>query len=128
MKKHMVIVSISILFFCVLVYAGDDQKVDSDFWKELIIRLGQIVPKKILVVSTSRSIRGTRADADTLYWKDEEKQIVVSEEELDVFKAAVNEAMKGNRDGALKMFEKFRISYPESELNIDTKKAIEKLT
>jgi len=53
---------------------------------------------------------------------------VVSEEELDVFKAAVNEAMKGNRDGALKMFEKFRISYPESELNIDTKKAIEKLT
>ncbi len=129
MKKHMVIVSIIILFFCVSVHAGNDEKGDAGFWKGLIIKIGQIVPKKKLVVKTSvAGIRGASADADTIYWKDEEKRIVVTEEEFDLFKAAVNEAVIGNRDGALKMFEQFRVSYPESPLNIDTKKAIEELT
>jgi hypothetical protein len=130
MKKYMAIVSIIILFFCVSVHAGDDQKGGAGFWKGLIIKIGQFVPKKKLTVTTSvAGVRSASADdGDTLYWKDEKKQFVVTEEELDLFKAAVNEAMEGNRDGALKMFERFSVSYPESPLHIDAKKAIENLT
>ncbi len=130
MKKHMAIVSIIILFFCISVHAGDTLKDGAGFWKGLMIKIGQFIPKKKLAVKTS--VAGVRSasqdDGDMLYWKDEKKQIVVTEEELELFKKAVNEAMEGNRVGALKMFERFNVSYPESPLHIDAKKAIENLT
>lgn len=130
MKKRMAIVTIIILFFCVSLYAGDAQQEGAGFWKGLMIKIGQFIPKKKLAVTTSvAGVRAARQDkGDTLYWKDEKKQIVVAEEELELFKAAVNKAMEGDRGGALKMFERFSVSYPESPLNIDAKKAIENLT
>jgi len=109
--------------------AADQQKEKEAFWKKMLIKLGQIVPKKKLVVKTSvAGIRGVRnEDSDVLYWKDEEKSIVVSEEELEAFKAAINRVLEGDMDQARAMFKEFSATYPESPLRIDAKKAIGKL-
>ncbi len=130
MKKHMAIISIVVLVFCVSVHAGEDETSGPGFWKGLLMKIGQFAPKKKLSVTTS--VAGVRAagtdDGDALYWKSENKQIVVTEEELTLFKAAVNKAMEGDKITALKMFERFSITYPDSPLGLDAKKAIENLT
>ena len=128
MKKTVIALLIAILLG-VPAQATDKQKEKEDFWKKMLIKLGQIVPKKKLVVKTSiAGIRGVRyEDGASLYWKDEEKIIVVNEEELGAFKAAINRAMEGEIDQARKMLKEFDATYPESPLRIDVKKAIGEL-
>lgn len=128
MKKTALAILITLLLG-VSAQAADEQKEKEDFWKKMLIKLGQIVPKKKLVVKTSvAGIRGVRyEDAESLYWKDEEKSIVVSEEELGAFKAAINRALEGDMDQAREMLKEFSVTYPESPLRIDAKKAIGEL-
>ncbi len=128
MKKTALAILIAVLLG-VSAQAGNEQKEKEAFWKKMLIKLGQIVPKKKLVVKTSvAGIRGVRyEDAESLYWKDEEKSIVVSEEELEAFKAAINRALEGDMDQARKMLKEFSATYPESPLRMDAKKAIGEL-
>jgi len=117
------------LLLSVSAQAADEQKEKGDFWKKMLIKLGQIIPKKKLTVKTSvAGIRGVKyEDGESLYWKDEEKIIVVSEEELGAFKAAINRALEGNVDQAREMLKEFSTTYPESPLRVDAKKAIGEL-
>lgn len=130
MRKHVAIISILVLIFCVTVYAADDQASGQGFWKGLLKKVGQFIPKKKLSVTTS--VAGVRAagsdEGETLYWKDENKQVVVTDEELTLFKTAVNKAMEGDKATALKMFERFSNTYPDSPLSVDAIKAVENLT
>ncbi|OGP63825.1 MAG: hypothetical protein A2V65_01940 [Deltaproteobacteria bacterium RBG_13_49_15] len=127
--KKLTIAVMMVLLLGVSAYAADAQDPGADFWKSMLSKIGQFVPKKKIATETSiAGIRGASQEGETLYWKGEAENVVVSEKELEQFKAAVEKALSGEREQALRMFQDFSKAYPESPLRIDSQQAIGKLT
>ncbi len=107
---------------------ADDKKTDKDlsFWEKLKKKIEMITPKKKLPITTAvGGVRGVKNEsADTLYWKGTEDGIVVSEEELEIFKTALQFAEEGQVKEAGAIFEKFMKDFPDSHLYEDARKAV----
>ncbi|MEW5909915.1 MAG: hypothetical protein AB1659_08970 [Thermodesulfobacteriota bacterium] len=126
--KKITIAVMMILIMGGSAFAADAEDQGGDFWKSMLVKIGQFVPKKKIGTETSiAGIRGASQEGDTLYWKGEAENVVVTEKELEQFKAAVQKALSGEREQALKMFQDFNKSYPDSPLRIDAQHAIGKL-
>ncbi len=92
--------------------------------KSLQYRISQIMPKKTVPMTTGvAGVRGAKEDsAAKLYWKGKKGEEPVTEEEMAKFKACIDLAEKGDRDGALKQLDEFMKLYPDSALIPDAKK------
>ncbi len=107
---------------------ADDKKTDKDmsFWEKLKTKIEKITPKKKLPITTAvGGVRGVKNEsADMLYWKDSEDGIAVSEEELEIFKTALQFAEEGQVREAGAIFEKFMKDFPDSQLSEDARMAV----
>lgn len=99
----------------------------SEWLKGLQKKIEQIVPKKSLPMTTAvAGVRGTKEeDQPKLYWKGKMGEEIITEEELARFKKAVDLAISGERDAALRELEDFMKQYPDSALIPDAKKTID---
>jgi hypothetical protein len=99
------------------------------FWEQLRNKLQGVTPQKKNTATTAvGGVRGAKDQtAENLYWKGEEKALVVSEEELSSFNNASLAAMEGRNEVALSQFQQFLSSYPQSALKPDALAAIAQL-
>ena len=108
---------------------ADDKKTDKDvsFWEKIKKKIEMITPTKKLPITTAvGGVRGVKNEsADTLYWKGAEDGIAVSEEELEIFKTALQFAEEGQVKEAGAIFEKFMKDFPDSSLYEDARKAVD---
>ncbi len=96
----------------------------SEWLRKLQNKIAQIVPKKSIPVSTGvAGVRGAKEDSQVkLYWKGKRGEEAVTEEEMTAFRAGVDLAEKGDREGSLKQLDQFMKQYPDSALIPDAKK------
>lgn len=80
-------------------------------------------------VTTVAGVRGAKEKkaAHKPYWKGKKRVKEVSAKEIKQFKIGLSYAQKGEKEEAIKEFEKFIKLYPQSELTKEAKKAIELL-
>lgn len=80
-------------------------------------------------VTTVAGVRGAKKKkvAHKPYWKGKKRVKEVSAKEIKQFKIGLSYAQKGEKEEAIKEFEKFIKLYPRSELTKEAKKAIELL-
>ncbi|MFA5073657.1 MAG: hypothetical protein WC539_07150 [Nitrospirota bacterium] len=103
------------------------ESVFSSWIKSIQQKIDHILPKKTLPLSTGvAGIRGAKEEgAAKLYWKGKQGAEAVTEEELSKFKAGIDLAEKGDRQGSIKTLEEFMKQYPDSALIPDAKKTID---
>ncbi len=99
----------------------------AEWLKSLRNKIARIVPEKTVPVSNGvAGVRGAKEDSQVkLYWRGKKGEDAVSEDELTKFKAGVDLAEKGDRDGALKDLDDFMKQYPDSALIPDAKKTLD---
>lgn len=100
----------------------------SEWLKALEQRIEKMIPAKTVPMSTSvAGVRGAKEDARVkLYWKGKKgNEETVTEKELAQFKAALDEAAKGNHAAAAKDIDTFMKEYPDSPLIPDAKKTLD---
>jgi len=80
-------------------------------------------------VTTVAGVRGAKEKKATHkpYWKGKKRVKEVSAKEIEQFKIGLSYAQKGEKEKAIKEFEKFIELYPSSELTKEANKAIELL-
>ncbi len=100
-----------------------------DFWGNLQAKLQKITPTKKAATTTAvGGVRGAKNDPkEDVYWKGKEKSQAVTEEELKKFNLALDTKLKGNNEQALKLFDDFLKSYPQSPLRVEGLQAVEKI-
>lgn len=118
-----------IVVLCATVVAGQDSAADSGIsgWlKSLQQKLDLIVPKKSLQTGNAvAGVRGAREDCKVkLYWKGQESEEAVTEEEMTAFKSAVELVAKGDHAAAIKDLEKFLTLFCDSPLVPDARKTL----
>ena len=95
-------------------------------WERLRKKIELLTPKKKLTTTTAAGgVRGTLADA--VYWKGEEEQIVIDEDELTAFTKAIELVDTGKTDDAKAAFAGFVKQYPDSSLRPDAEAALAQL-
>jgi TolA-binding protein len=110
-----------------LASAGDIEE-KGGWWKKLRSKIEKLTPKNEKFTTAVGGVRGAREEgSDELYWKGLKKEPAVDEKELGEFQAALDLAVEGRNDEALKAFEEFLRSYPESALREDAEGAVERL-
>lgn len=106
------------------------------FWDGLLKKINRIASHGVQgkAYTSVVGIRGAETDAgtDSLYWKGEAVPAeadaqAAAEAELAAFQQAVTHAVEGDYPQALKAFQSFVATYPESELTGDATDAIAKL-
>lgn len=112
--------------------AEEAQKKESGFsaWlKDMQKKISQIVPtKQPPAPSGVAGVRGAKEEGQAkLYWKGKTGEEAVTEEELAKFKAGIDLADKGDKQGSLKELDEFLKQYPDSALVPDAKKTVEML-
>ncbi len=119
---------IAVLLAVVLTVAAQSAEKDT-FWETLKIKLSKITPAKKLDVTTSvAGVRGAKEGTESdIYWKGKDKSELVTEEELQAFRLAMEAKDQGKNDEALKQFEAFLNGYPQSPLRLDALQAVEKI-
>lgn len=124
MKKEMVV-------FCGMMLAASVvQGAEKDgFWDKMQNRLEKVTPAK--KTSTTTAVGGVRGakndDAADIYWKGKDKPVEAPEEELQKFNAGVEAKLKGDNELALKQFDEFIATYPNSSLRLDSMQAAERI-
>jgi len=110
---------------CTTALAGEQKgSALADWLKVVQQKIKTIVPTKTLPRSTG--VQVAREDAFVkLYWKGERTGEAVSEEEIIQFKAAIEPAVRGEREAAITGLEKFLEQYPDSALVPDAKKTLD---
>ena len=87
-----------------------------------------LTPKKKIQTTTAvGGVRGSQADADDVYWKDEAKAQPIDTEELTAFKKALSLADAGDTAGAQSAFTDFVKKHPDSRLREDAEQALAQL-
>ncbi len=128
MKKFSLILLVLALS-CTAALAQEQEKKSgiAEWLKSLQKKISQIVPKKTVPVSTGvAGVRGAKEDSQVkLYWKGKKGEEAVSEEEMAKFRAGVDLAEKGDKDGSQKQLEEFMKQYPDSALIPDAKKTLD---
>jgi tetratricopeptide (TPR) repeat protein len=131
MMKKLLYLTLILGLCCAIAAAQEQEKqANSGFsaWlKSLQAKIAQLVPKKTVPMTTGvAGVRGAKEDATVnLYWKGKKDDEAVTEEELLKFKAGVDLADQGNREGAIKAFDEFMKQYPDSALIPDAKKTLD---
>lgn len=127
MKKRAMIVC-SLLLAATMAHGEQTDKKDA-FWEKLANKLEKLTPvKKSSTTTAVGGVRGAKNDDSTdIYWKGKEKPVEMAEEELQKFNSAVECRMKGDNEQALKQFEEFLATYPESAFKVEGLQAVEKL-
>ncbi len=107
--------------------AGVDDK--DGFWGGLQAKLQKLAPtRKSTAVTAVGGVRGAKnGEVADLYWKGEEKRIVVGEDELEKFNLALESKGKGDNALARKHFEEFLRDFPKSSLRAEAQQAVERL-
>lgn len=95
--------------------------------KALQRRIETLTPQRSVQLSTGvAGIRGAKDDEQAkLYWKGKDEAAPVTADELEMFGAAVERALKGENAEAAKDLEAFLARYPDSPLTADAKKTLE---
>ncbi len=128
MKKTVSFLAAFVLCCTTVLVAQEKTESTLSAWlKSIQQKLEQIVPKKSLPMATG--VAGTRGAKDDtsvkLYWKGKKGDESVTEEELLKFKAGVDLAGKGDREGSVKALDDFMKQYPDSALIPDAKKTLD---
>jgi TolA-binding protein len=109
------------------VYSVDDTQGGS-LWERLRRKIEMLTPKKKIQTTTAvGGVRGSLADADDVYWKDEAKAQPIDTEELTAFKKALSLADAGDTAGAQSAFTDFVKKHPDSRLREDAEQALAQL-
>jgi TolA-binding protein len=126
MKKMIAIILGLVLCFAT-TYAADTK--DSGFWSGLKGKVEKLAPKKKAAETTAvGGVRGAKdSSSESLYWKGEEKQVEIADEEVTAFRVALDDASAGKLNEAAARFATFVQSYPNSMLKDDALQAIEEL-
>ncbi len=125
--KKLYMLPLMLVFCCTTTLAQQQEEKKSGIaaWlKSLQHKISQIVPKKTIPLSTGvAGVRGAKEDSQVkLYWKGKKGEEVVTEDEMAKFKAGVDLAEQGDKEGALKQLDEFMKQYPDSALIPDAKK------
>jgi hypothetical protein len=105
--------------------AAGKKKSKARYWGNLRGKIHGITPRKKTRVTTAvGGVRGAKDEsADSVYWKGRE-HAEIDEEELLKFTAAVDFAMNGENEKAMKELEEFLSAYPDSPLRVDALEAL----
>jgi hypothetical protein len=129
MHNKLIPLIIIIGLFWTMALAGE-QKVSvlSDWLTVVQQKVNTIVPRKTLPRRNSDT--GMRLDREAafvnLYWKGKKTgEEPVTKEEMTQFKAALEPAVRGERETAITALERFLEQYPESALVPDAKKTLD---
>jgi TolA-binding protein len=129
MNKKLLSLAVVLCLCCATVLQAQEKSESalSAWIKNIQQKIEQIVPKKTLPMATGvAGTRGAKEDtAAKLYWKGKKGDESVTEEELVTFKAGVDLAGKGDREGSLKALDEFMKQYPDSALIPDAKKTLD---
>lgn len=117
---------IVILVASTVSYAEQGQKNDN-FWSKLKTRVDKITPAKKSTYTTAvGGVRGAKNDESAdIYWKGRGHRSEVSAEELKQFNKGLSSRSEGKNEQAIKDFEAFLASYPQSSLRVDSLQAID---
>ena len=97
-------------------------------WERLRKKIELLTPKKKLTTTTAAGgVRGSLADADDVYWKGEDGQAAINEDELTAFTKAIELVDTGKADDAKAAFAGFIKQYPDSALRSDAEAALAQL-
>jgi hypothetical protein len=131
-RRILAIVAVCMLMSGAALAADGDQERKqgqgfSEWLKNLQQKMGQIVPKKSLSLSTGvAGVRGSKENQQVkLYWKGKKCDDSVAEEELGDFGKCVALASAGDKENAVKELEEFMKQYPDSQLIPDAKKTLD---
>lgn len=104
-------------------YAADEKKgATFDAFRK---KIELLTPKKKLQTTTAvGGVRGSKSDANELYWKGEMFGGAIDAEELAAFDEALTLAEAGNTAPAEKGLKAFMQKYPDSSLKADAEQAL----
>jgi hypothetical protein len=127
MKKRMI--AICFLLLAVSVAHGEQAEKKEAFWEKMTQKLEKITPAKKGATTTAvGGVRGAKNDEATdIYWKGKEKPVDIAQDEMQMFTAAVDSRIKGDKEAALRQFEEFLVMYPQSAFRVEGLQAVEKI-
>ncbi len=121
--KKIIMICMVLVFVFTFAHAEEAKKKERDvsIWEMIRTKIEEITPQKKPTVTTAvGGVRGAKNEAgEDLYWKGEEVNPKVSEQELAKFVEALKTAEAGELDAARLLFEGFVVEFPESELKPD---------
>jgi len=107
------------------VYSADEKADGSSWWESLRRKIELLTPRKKITTTTAvGGVRGSQAEADDVYWKDEAKMQPIDADELAAFKKAVSLVETGDSAGAQGAFSEFLKKHPDSRLREDAEQAL----
>lgn len=105
--------------------AEEEKKAEEGLLDALRKKIELLMPKKKLQTTTAvGGVRGSKADANELYWKGEKGEEGIDADELAAFDEALARAEAGEMEEAEKELESFIKSYPSSQLREDAEQAL----
>ena len=129
MFNKLVMLIVIIGLFCTTALAGEQKGSALADWLTVVQqKVNAIVPKRTLPPSTGDAgVRGAKEETFVkLYWKGKKTgKEQVTEDELTEFKAAIEHAVRGEREVAITGLGKFLEQYPDSALVPDAKKTLD---
>lgn len=115
---------------CAATVAHGEQVGNKDgFWDKLQNQLGKVTPvRKQATQGIPGGVRGAKNDeVNDIYWKGKDKVVDMTDEEMQKFTLAVDTKLKGDNEQALKLFEEFLVTYPQSSFRVEGLQAAEKI-
>jgi TolA-binding protein len=105
--------------------ADEEKKAEEGLLDALRKKIELLMPKKKLQTTTAvGGVRGSKADANDLYWKGEKKDEGIDADELAAFDEALALAESGEMIKAEKLLVAFIKNYPGSQLREDAEQAL----
>ncbi len=124
--KRTLVLALLTLFVSSLSWGAEAPQ--AGFWDNLKAKIEKVTPRKKVNANTAvGGVRSARQQDDDLYWKGKEASLEADQDELEVFKQALQKAAAGQRDESVKLFEEFLGRYPYSQLKEDCLKALQQL-
>lgn len=124
--KRMALAIVLPLFAALHASAAEPAK--GGFWDNLKAKIEKVTPSRKSSVNTAvGGVRSAKQQDAELYWKGKDPLLEADRDELDLFKQALNKAIRGEREESIKLFEAFLGRYTQSQLKEDCLKALEQL-
>ncbi len=123
MKKTMILLLGMVLAGNAL--AEEEKKAEEGLLESLRKKIEILMPKKKLQTTTAvGGVRGSKADANELYWKGEKGEEGIDADELAAFDEALALAEAGEMAKAEEQLGAFIKNYPKSQLREDAEQAL----
>lgn len=105
--------------------AEEEKKAEEGLLDSLRQKIEMLMPKKKLQTTTAvGGVRGSKADANDLYWKGEKGEEGIDADELAAFDEALALAEAGEMEKAEAQLGAFIKDYPKSQLREDAEQAM----